>query len=176
MDIIIRQEKEADYKIIENIVIEAFKNAEYSDGKEYILVEKLRLSGNFIPELSLIAEKDKKIIGHIIFTKLIINNNENKYESLALAPISVLPEYQNMGVGNKLISEGLRVVKEKGYKSVIVLGHKDYYPRFGFKPASNWEIKAPFEVEDESFMALEIIEGALKAVKGTVIYSKEFME
>lgn len=176
MKLLIRQEKENDYKNSEIVVKEAFRNAKYTDNTEHILVAKLRLSENFIPELSLVAEQDKKIIGHLMFTKLIIDDEGHNYNSLALAPVSVLPEYQNMGVGDKLIRKGLLIAKERGYKSVIVLGHKDYYPRFGFKPASRWEIRAPFEVEDEAFMALELVVGELNKIRGTVIYSKEFME
>ncbi len=176
MNIKIRQEKETDYKVSENLIEKAFKNTEYSDQKEHLLVAKLRKSSNFVPELSLVAELDGKIVGHIMLTKLIIENEKNRYSTLALAPVSVLPEHQNKGVGSKLISESLKVAKEIGFKSVIVLGHDKYYPRFGFKPASIWGIKAPFEVQDENFMALELEDGGLADIKGTVVYSKEFLE
>mgnify|MGYP001453075692 CR=1 FL=1 len=171
MNIKIRQEKETDYKVSENLVEKAFKNAEYSDQKEHLLVAKLRKSDVFVPELSLVAELDGEIVGHIMLTKLIIENEENRYNTLALAPVSVLPEHQNKGVGSKLISEGLKVAKEIGFKSVIVLG-----PRFGFKPASTWGIKAPFEVPNEVFMALELEVRGLEGIRGTVVYSKEFLE
>lgn len=176
MNIKIRQEKETDYKVSESLIEKAFKNAEYSDQKEHLFVAKLRKSGDFVPELSLVAELDGVIVGHIMLTKLIIENEENRYSTLALAPVSVLPEYQNKGVGSKLISESLKIAKEIGFKSVIVLGHDKYYPRFGFKPASKWGIKAPFEVQDENFMALELEDGGLADIKGTVVYSKEFFE
>ena len=173
---IIKQEKETDYRIIEDIIKKAFKDVEYSDHKEHILVARLRESDIFIPELSLVSEVDGNIVGHIMFTKLIIENEDFKHNSLALAPISILPEYQNKGIGSELIREGLRIAKEMGFKSVIVLGHDKYYPRFGFKTASNWGIKAPFKVPDESFMALELEVGGLANTKGTVVYSTEFLE
>lgn len=176
MDIKIRQERKKDYKLSEIVVEKAFENAEHSDNREHFLVAKLRKSDVFIPELSLVAELDGEIIGHIILTKLIIENEENRYNSLALAPVSVLPEHQNKGVGSKLISESLKVAREIGFKSVIVLGHDKYYPRFGFEPASKWGIKAPFEVPDESFMALELEDGSLDEVIGTVVYGKEFFQ
>lgn len=154
----------------------AFENAEYTDHKEHLLVDKLRKSNIFIPELSLVAELDKKIIGHIMFTKLIIENQEKKYDSLALVPVSVLPEYQNQGIGSELIKKGLKLAKELGFKSVIVLGHDKYYPRFGFEPTSKWNIKAPFDVPEEAFMALELEDNSLKETNGIVIYSKEFLE
>jgi predicted N-acetyltransferase YhbS len=176
MNIIIRQETEKDYKLSETVVEKAFKNAEHTDHKEHLLVAKLRKSDAFIPELSLVAELDGEIVGHIMLTKLLIKNEGSKYDSLALAPVSVVPEYQNKGIGSALISESLKIAKEIGCKSVIVLGHDKYYPRFGFKPASTWGIKAPFDVPDEVFMALELGDGALEDISGTVVYSKEFFE
>lgn len=176
MNINIRQETEKDYKLSETVVEKAFKNAEHSDHKEQILVDKLRRSDAFIPELSLVAESNKEIIGHIMLTKLFIENEDNRYKSLALAPVSVLTEYQNKGIGSKLINKSLKIAKELGFKSVIVLGHDKYYPRFGFKPASIWGIKAPFDVPDEAFMALELEDKSLDDVTGSVIYSKEFLE
>ncbi|AGA68240.1 putative acetyltransferase [Desulfitobacterium dichloroeliminans LMG P-21439] len=176
MKITIRQETKRDYQTTEDIVKKAFKDAEYSDQKEQFLVSRLRNSKVFVPELSLIGEVDGEFIGHIMLTKLIIENDEREYETLALAPVSVLPEYQNKGIGSKMINEGLRIAKELGFKSVIVLGHEKYYPRFGFRPASRWNIKAPFDVPDESFMALELETGSLAEVIGTVVYPQEFFE
>ena len=174
MNIIIRQETEKDYKLSETVVEKAFKNAEHTDHKEHLLVAKLRKSDAFIPELSLVAELDGEIVGHIMLTKLLIENEGSNYDSLALAPVSVVPEHQNKGVGSELISESLKIAKEIGFKSVIVLGHDKYYPRFGFKPASTWGIKAPFDVPDEVFMALG--DGDIEDISGTVVYSKEFSE
>lgn len=111
-----------------------------------------------------------------MFTKLIIKDEENKHESLALAPVSVLPAYQNKGVGSKIINEGLKLAKEMGFKSVIVLGHDKYYPRFGFKPASIWGIKAAFEVPEKMFVALELKNKGLEGITGTVVYGQEFLD
>jgi len=176
MNIIIRQETEKDYNLTETVVEKAFKNEESSDHKEQFLVATLRKSSAFIPELSLVAERNKKIVGYLMLTKLLIENGGKNYESLALAPVSVLPDYQNQGIGSQLILYGLKRAKEMGFKSVIVLGHANYYPRFGFRPASKWGIKSPFDVPDASFMALELKSGSLDDVAGTVAYSKEFFE
>jgi predicted N-acetyltransferase YhbS len=81
-----------------------------------------------------------------------------------------------MGIGSSLIIEILKIAKELSFKSVIVLGHDKYYPRFNFKPASIWGIKAPFDVPDEFFMALELEKGSLDNVAGNVVYPKEFFE
>lgn len=176
MDIIISEEEEKDYKITEALVEEAFNEIKHSDHKEHILVEKLRKSDKFLPELSLVARFEDETIGHIMFTKLIVDDGRNKYETLALAPLSVLSKYQKRGAGSKLILEGLKIAREIGYKSVIVLGDDNYYQRFGFRPASSWDIKAPFEVEDKFFMALELEDNGLTGITGTVVYGREFLE
>lgn len=175
MDPVISRERDKDYKTTERLIEKAFKEAEYSDHKEHVLVEKLRQSDDFLPELSLVAEFNGKIIGHIMFTRLIIDDGKKKHKSLALAPLSVLPQYQNKGVGSKLIIEGIRIARELGHRSVIVLGNNSFYQNFGFRPASNWAIKAPFQVEDRFFMALELVDNGLKGTSGTVIYNKEFL-
>src|SRR6056297_2640454 len=103
---IIRQETKGDYKRTENVIEEAFKNVEHSDNDEHLLVQRLRQSIDFIPELSIVAEIEKEIVGHILFSRIkIIGNNE--FESIALAPVSVLPKYQKRGIGGKLIQAGL---------------------------------------------------------------------
>lgn len=172
MNVTIRQETEKDYKLTEHVVEKAFETAEYSDHKEQFLVANLRKGEAFVPQLSIVAELDEQIIGHILLTKILIKNEEKESESLALAPVSVLPEFQNQSVGSKLIHASLRIAKESAFKSVVVLGHEKYYPRFGFKPASTWGITPPFKVRDEVFMALELEEGGFDEV----IYGKEFME
>ena len=90
--------------------------------------------------------------------------------------MAILPEFQGLGVGSELIKEGMEKAKELGFNSIIVLGHKDYYPKFGFKKASRWKIKCPFKVPDEAFMAIELSDGALEDKAGIVVYPDEFME
>lgn len=172
----IRVEQELDYKIVEDVIENAFLNAELTDNQEHNLVNRLRKSSEFIPELSLVAEIYNKIVGHILFTKINIESNKESFESLALAPLSVLLDYQNKGVGKALMNYGLEVAKNLGYESVVVLGHENYYPKFGFKKASEFDIKPPFEVPDEAFMALELNENGLKNVSGIVKYSNAFFE
>ncbi len=95
---------------------------------------------------------------------------------LSLAPMSVHPNYQRKGIGSRLVREGLKQAKEKGYGSVIVVGHPEYYPRFGFNKASKFDIKVPFDAPDNAFMALELVENALQNVKGVVEYPTPFSE
>jgi predicted N-acetyltransferase YhbS len=139
------------------------------------LIEKIRKSENFVPELSIVAEVDNRIVGHILFSKIIIIGNSD-YESLALAPMAVIPEFQRRGIGSELIKIGMEKAKELGFDSIIVIGHKEYYPKFGFQRASRWDIKCPFEVPDDVFMAIELTEKALEGKAGTVKYPDEFNE
>ncbi|MEG2812939.1 MAG: N-acetyltransferase [Clostridium sp.] len=176
MDIIIRQEEEKDYKDVESLIEEAFRNEEYSDHREHLLVNRLRKGDAFIKELSLVAECEGVILGHIMLTKINIKGESGSVEALALAPVSVIPSHQRKGIGSRLIKESIRIAKNLNYDSIILLGHPEYYPRFGFNKASDYEIYPPFEVPDECFMALELNENSLDRVNGTVVYSKEFME
>ena len=171
MNIIVRQETENDYSEITKV-----NDLAFGQPGEGLLVESLRLNTDFIKDLSLVAEIDKKVIGHILFFPIKIEKGETTHDSLALAPMSVLPEFQKKGIGSKLVTEGLKIAKELSHESVIVLGHENYYPKFGFVPASKWGIKSPFEVPDEVFLALELKEDGLKNVSGIVKYPKEFDE
>ena len=173
--ITIRQEERKDYQKVFQLTEEAFREMEHSDHQEQFLVEKLRKSEAFIPELSLVAEDEKGIIaGHILFTKIKIVNEEKSFDSLALAPVSVKPEFQNQGIGAKLILEGHRIAEELGYESVILIGHEKYYPRFGYKKTSNFGISFPFDIPEENGMAIELIKDGLRDKKGVVKYPQEF--
>lgn len=124
----------------------------------------------------MVAETENKIVGHILLTKLKIKNGQNELDSLALAPVSVLPEHQGKGIGGMLIKEAHKKAKELGFISVILLGHEKYYPKFGYKRADQFGIVLPFEVPKENCMAIELIENGLKDVNGMVEYPKEFNE
>lgn len=165
----IRQERPGDYEAVYQVVKEAFAGAEQADGDEQDLVVRLRSSKSFVPELSLVAEEDGKIVGHILFTRATVGGAE----VLALAPLSVLPSYQNRGIGQALIREGHRVAKQLGYGYSVVLGHKAYYPKAGYVPASQYGIQAPFEVEDEYFMAVRLDETA-ENLDGVMAYDGAF--
>jgi predicted N-acetyltransferase YhbS len=148
----------------------------FSQKNEGRLILALRKTQEFIPELSLVAEVGGKVVGHILFYPIKIKNNDASYDSLCLAPMAVLSEYQRQRIGSQLVKEGLKRARDLGFKSVIVLGHAAYYPRFGFEPASRWGIRPPFEVPDEVFMALELVKDGLKDIHGTVEYPPEFNE
>ncbi|MGL4737199.1 MAG: MYG1 family protein [Cellulosilyticaceae bacterium] len=159
-----------------DVVQTAFASAEHADGTEQDLVVRLRADEKaYVPELELVAEQDGQIVGHVLFTKAAIAEDGKSAETLALAPLAVLPDLQKSGVGTALVNVGLERAKALGYKHVIVLGSDQYYPRFGFKEAAQYGVKAPFEVPSPYFMALELEDGALDGVQGVVVYSPAFM-
>lgn len=169
MILVIRREEEIDFDFVYNLVKEAFETAEHSGGNEQDLVNSLRKSTSFVPELSLVAEKDGKIVGHIMFTEAKVGENT----VLALAPLSVHPDYQNKGIGSALIEEGHRIAKNMKYYFSVVLGSEKYYPKFGYKKACDFGIKAPFDVPDENFMCIEL-NGFTEKLNGTMVYADEF--
>ena len=165
----IRTEQQADYDSVYQVVKNAFKTAEQSDGNEQNLVNVLRQSSAFIPELSLVAEIKEKIVGHILFTKLQIDG----HTALALAPLSVLPQYQRKGIGTSLILEGHKIAQTLGYSYSVVLGSEKYYPRIGYLPAEIFGIQPCFELPSKNFMAYKLCENA-PIISGIVKYAKEF--
>lgn len=174
-DILIRKEETFDYKEVIELTTKAFENMPFADGGEDKLVERLRKAPNFISELSLVAESEGKILGHILFTPATIENGQKQFQTLVLGPVSVLPEFQKQGIGGELIKAGHKKAIDCGFDSVILIGHPEYYPRFGYKPASGWGIKTHYQLpSDDVFMAVELKENALKNVSGMVIFPPEF--
>lgn len=170
MNITIRQEEERDFPVVYRVVKEAFADMPMASGDEPDLVNRLRGSTAFIPELSLVAEVDGELVGHILFTRMLIGD----HPALTLAPVAVLPEWQGRGVGSRLIEAGHRIAREMGFLSVILVGHEHYYPRFGYIPAGSKGITAPFDVPADAFMVLELVPGGLAGVSGMVAFAPEF--
>lgn len=174
--LVIRQEEVKDHSTVFQIIETAFKTMIYSSHTEQFIVEKLRQSDAFIPELSLVAELDGRLVGHIILSKIQIKNNATSFPSLALGPVSVLPDFQRQGFGAKLIKAAHAIARKLGHTSVILVGHADYYPRFGYRKTSEFGIQLPFESPEENCMALELVENGLKNVNGMVFYPRAFFE
>lgn len=171
MNYIIRKEKKGDLHHIKSLTKAAFEQVEISSHDEHLLVERFHKSDAFIPELSLVAEdNNKNIIGYILLTKAKIKGDNQEYTCLSLAPLAVHPNYQLMGIGSHLILEAHKIARELGYTSVVVLGHKDYYPKFGYRKASEYNITFPFDLPEENCMIIELQPNALKNIKGTVCY------
>lgn len=170
--IILRPETPADYEAISNLHLLAF-----GQPQEGRLVEYFRDSPLFDPDLSIVATLDGKVVGHILFAPATVQNGEEIHVVASLAPMAVDPAYQRQGIGSQMVRYGLEQCRKNGYKACIVLGHPEYYPRFGFKPASEWDIRPPVdEVPDEAFMAVELEENALEDISGIVIWPEEYNE
>jgi len=138
------------------------------------LVEKLRNRAALT--LSLVAVQKSELVGHIAFSPVVIESESSSFEAISLAPMAVLPEYQHQGIGSQLVQVGLKECYQLGHEVVVVVGHPDYYPRFGFVPAKPKGISCEFEVPNEAWMVLELREGALAGRKGTVKFQPEFHE
>jgi putative acetyltransferase len=167
--IVIREEKPEDAADIRQVNEQAFGQA-----AEANLVDALRAHGKVT--LSLVAEQDGKIVGHILFSPVTITAREQGWPAAGLAPMAVLPEFQKQGIGSQLIQRGLDECRDAGIACVAVLGHPDYYPRFGFVPASNYGIRCEYDVPDEVFMIIELRNGALNDCAGVIRYQPEFNE
>ncbi len=142
---------------------------------EGLIVDKLRKSCQEI--LSLVAISDIKVVGHILFSPATLEKQGKVIEGMGLAPMAVLPEFQNQGIGTQLVNEGLGILKSTACPFVIVLGHENYYPRFGFQRASKYGLKSQWEgIPDEVFMAMILDESKMKGVSGVVRYRDEFDE
>jgi putative acetyltransferase len=141
---------------------------------EAALVDALRAASD--PQISLVAVTNGQVIGHIFFSPVSIESEESTSSALGLAPMAVLPEYQRQGVGSQLVREGLRQCQRLGCNVVFVLGHPEYYPRFGFIPASRKGLRSEYPVPDEVFMVAELEPGALRGRRGLVKYRPEFGE
>lgn len=133
MEIIIRAEQPLDYSAIEQITEAAFAGKPYSNQTEHLMVKRLREAGALT--LSLVAELDGKIVGHVAFSAVTINEEYQGW--YGLGPVSVMPELQKQGIGSKIIREGLSLLKEKGAKGCVLEGSPIYYQRFGFKAYPN---------------------------------------
>lgn len=172
----IRQEEQKDYLQVTNVVEAAFAEVEESDQTEHLLIGRLRKSDAFVPQLSLVAETDGRIHGHILFTRVQIKSDDSAYEALALAPVSVHPQQQGKGIGGQLIEAGHEIARSLGFQSVVLLGHADYYPRFGYQKASDFGIALPFPVPEENCMVKDLEGNGLTEVAGVVEYPSVFFE
>lgn len=166
MDLFLRDEISEDYSIVEKITFEAFDNND-----EVEIVKKLRDSPNII---SLVAEDEGQVIAHIMFSEIDIVDKEITHKAIALAPMSVSPSHQKQGVGKMLITFGINRCKELGYPLIIVLGHVNYYPKFGFVPAYPLGFTSIFNVTSNAWMVLELTEGKAREINGEVIYHSAF--
>jgi predicted N-acetyltransferase YhbS len=168
----IRLERPEDHRAVEHLTLAAFNTFTFPDGskpervQEHYLAHIMRGAAAFVPELDFVGEFDGEIIANIMFTKSAVRLDGNRLETLTFGPVSVKPKLQNHGFGTKIIRHGLDRARELGFGAVIIIGHPKYYPRFGFKPASAFNLTLPDGNAIDPFMALEIKDGYLGANGG----------
>jgi putative acetyltransferase len=143
----------------------AFGRSEEADLLDRLRAEKAVL-------LSLVAKVDGRVVGHILFSRMTIETAQGPLDAVALAPLAVLPEFQGRQAGSQLVRHGLAELSDRGERIVLVLGEKTYYTRFGFSCEKARELRSPFPAE--AFLALELEDGALSGVAGTVRYASAF--
>ncbi len=162
----IRDEQPSDFA-----AIHALNARTFPTDAEARLVDALREAAD--PVVSLVAEQDRTLIGHIMFTPVTLDENP-ALRLMGLAPMAVAEAYQRSGVGSALVREGLERCRALGAQAVVVLGHSSYYPKFGFLSSVSFGIKSEYDVDSEVFMAMELQPGALAQVSGTVRYHPAF--
>jgi len=141
----------------------------FEEEQESNIVDALRTNGAAL--LSLVAIMHDRVIGHIIYSPASVGE---MVEGAALGPMAVLPEHQRQGIGSKLVEAGNRKIRDEGYPFIIVVGHPEYYPRFGFRPASKYGIKCEWDVPDDVFMVRILDQAKMQGVSGLAKYRPEF--
>ena len=165
----IRRETSEDLASVHKVNAEAFGRE-----AEAVLVDKMREHG--VLTLSLVAVNDDSIVGHIAFSPVEITSEKTSLNGLTIAPVAVLPSYQNRVIGSILVRAGLDECRNQGHEIVFLVGHPEYYPRFGFVPARAKGFECEYEAPDEAWMVIELKEGALAGKQGKVTFQPEFKE
>jgi putative acetyltransferase len=152
------------------LAIHSVNQAAFGRPDEATLVDSLRSEGVVLA--SVVAELEERIVGHILFSRMSIETDGASIPAAALAPMAVSPKHQRQGIGGRLIRHGLDLLRRSGERIVVVLGHPDYYPRFGFSTGKARSLESPFP--PDAFMAMELSPGALDGIRGKVKYPAAF--
>ncbi len=163
----LRSEGPGDFAAIDHVNRLAFGQPDEAE-----IVARLRASDAFIPALSIVAEDEGQIVGHILFTRVQLDPPTD-VRVISLAPMAVLPDQQRQGIGSAMVRRGIEVAKELGEEVVVLVGHPEYYPRFGFELASGFGMTNPFPGTEKAFFALPLRDDA-RIPAGRIIYPKEF--
>jgi putative acetyltransferase len=153
--------------------VRAVNEAAFEQPAEANIVDQVRQA---CPEsLSLVAEDGTGVVGHILFSPVVVESSGCRVTGMGLAPMAVLPDRQSKGIGSRLVKRGLEILRERGCPYVVVLGHPDYYPRFGFQRASLHGLSSQWDgVPDEAFMVLILVGDAMAGTSGVARYRDEF--
>ncbi len=167
MSIVLRIEEESEHREIENLTREAFWDKYKPGCSEHLVAHNLRLSGGFIQELDYVACAENKLVGNIMYSKGRVIDGGSVYAGvICLGPVSVLPEYQNRGIGSLLIRETIAKARALHYRGIFLYGDSHYYPRFGFVNAEKYGLQTGEGDNGDYFMALELSAGSLSGIRG----------
>ncbi len=164
---LIRPEQSGDFDTVRALLLASFGRE-----AEARLVDRLRASGKITT--ALVAEGKERILGYVVFSRIVADAEGGAVKALALAPLAVAPAFQRLGIGSALVSAGLERCRQEQHTCVLVIGDPIYYARFGFVPATRFGLKCPFPAHEKSFMAIELEPGAFAGASGTVRYGNEF--
>lgn len=167
-EIIVRAETPEDVRAIDVVNLSAFEGE-----AEAQLVEELRASPGFVPDLSLVAELNGRIVGHVLLSRVLLRQAGGSVEILALGPMSVVPSQSHRGIGSELIDAAIARARPLGYRAIVVAGPPEYYRRLGFSPASQWKLGCNLNIPEDALSAMELKSGAL-AGGGKVEYPAAF--
>ncbi|MCL2079172.1 MAG: N-acetyltransferase [Oscillospiraceae bacterium] len=166
MNIELRLEEEKDYFLVEKLTREAFWNLHVPGCDEHLLIHNLRKTKEFVRNLDFVAVFENKIVGNIVYVESKIKNMDKEYTILTFGPISVLPEFQNRGIGRKLIKHTIKLSKEMGYKAIIIYGDPEYYKKFGFVESKKYNITNTDGKYSVALLVLELYPNALDGITG----------
>lgn len=169
-EVIVRAEAPEDVKAIDVVNLSAFQGE-----AEARLVSAIRKSADFIPDLSLVAELNGRIVGHLLLSKVKLQSTADSRPVLALGPMSVVPSQSHRGIGSILIQAAISRARDMRYTAIVVAGQPEYYERFDFKPASTWKLSSNLRLPDDGLTAMELVPGTLKD-GGQVMYPAPFAE
>jgi putative acetyltransferase len=170
-EVIVRAELPEDVRAIDVVNLSAFEGE-----AEARLVSNVRSSSDFIRDLSLVAELNGRIVGHLLLSKVRLERSDGDTRIiLALGPMSVVPSQSHRGIGSDLIHAAIGRARDMRYPAVVVAGQPEYYMRFGFEPAGKWGLTANLPIPEDALTAMELVEGALEG-GGRVIYPAAFAE
>ncbi len=166
----VRQENPEDIRAIDVVHLSAFEGDD-----EVGLIDSLRASSGFIADLSLVAEFNGRIVGHVLLTRVRLLKGKEKegLDILALAPMAVVPSQSHRGIGSELVKAAIDKARTLGHKAIVVVGHPEFYQRFGFKSASKLGLETNLAVSDDLVTVMELINGTLSG-GGNIIYPSLF--
>ena len=173
---LVRSERVADGPAISSLIVKAYASVGYSDHREHLMVERLRDSPSYVPELALVAEVDGDLVGHLLLTRISVEGATASAQGLSLAPLSVAPEHQGQGVGSMLIAEAHARAERSGFGFILLVGLPDYYPRFGYEPLHNHPITLPFAASEANCMIRKLRPSGLTDVEGVVHFEPVWLD